>query len=85
MHMHDLSALHQYIITMEDNSDDDDLLDLQDLLSKNKRHRSCHAGKIRCLHGTMVQEGLDFFAKLTIGTSINKITSSDNPLNYILM
>ena len=35
-----LSAVHQSILTIEDNSDDNDLLDLKELHAKNKRR--CH-------------------------------------------
>ena len=72
--MRDLSAVHQLILTIEDNNDDDNLLDLKELWAKNKRHFRHQARKICRLHDQMVQETNDFSAKLSINNSILKVS-----------
>ena len=74
--MRDLSAVHQLILTIEDNYDDNNLLDLKELWAKNKRHFRHQARKICRLHDQMVQETNDFSAKLSINNSISKVSSS---------
>ena len=44
--MHELLVLHQVIITIEDNSDNNDLLDLQDIVLKNKHHCTTQVRKM---------------------------------------
>ena len=74
--MKDLAAMYQVIIMIKDNSDDDDLLNLRELLVKNECHHRQQARKIRHLHDSMAQERLDFSTKLVIGNSISKITTT---------
>lgn len=50
--MHEFSAMHQVIIDIENNLDGDDLLDLKDLITKNRRRRRRHVRKIRRLQNT---------------------------------
>jgi hypothetical protein len=52
----DLDAVYQSVLGLEDNSDDDDLLDLAELKAKNKRRRRRQARKIRRLHDMMRDE-----------------------------
>ena len=54
--MYNLSSLHQAIIIIEDNLDDDNLLSLTDLHAKNKRCYRRQARKIHRLHDTMIME-----------------------------
>lgn len=73
--MRDLSAVHQSILTMEDNSDDDNILGLKEIRTENKHCRR-QARKIRRLHDTMVQETLEFTSNLFINNSISKVSTS---------
>lgn len=74
--MHDLSALHQAIVTIEDNSDDDDLLYLSDIRVKNKRRRRRQARKIRRLYDTILQERTYNTTKLVFKTYISSIATA---------
>ena len=73
--MHILTAVHQSVLTLEDNSEDDDLLDLTDSRAKNKRRRRCQTRKLRCLHDKMLEVAADFKVKLSIKDSITKVAS----------
>ena len=54
--MTDLDAVYQSILSLEDNSDDDNLLDISELRLKNKRRRRRQARKIRRLFDMMRDE-----------------------------
>ena len=64
------------MLTLEDNAEDDNLLDLADLLAKNKRRRRCQARKLRRLHDKMWETATDFKEKLAIKDLITKVSST---------
>lgn len=71
-----LAAMHQTILTLEDNLDDDDLLDLAKLRTKNKRRRRRQARKFRHLHDEMKRDRQDFADKVHLKDTFNNTTTT---------
>ena len=71
--MYELSAIHHSVMMIEDNSDDNNLLNLDKLRAKNKRRRRRKARKICCLYDKMQDNAADFKTKLSIKETITKV------------
>lgn len=74
--MHELTVVHQSVLTLEDNSEDDDQLELNNLHVKNKRRRHHQARKLRRLHNKIIEAATDFNEKLTVKESMTKVFST---------
>lgn len=74
--MNNLSAMYQSILTIDDNTEDNDILDLSKLRAKNKiRHRR-QSREIRRLYDNMMHEREDSTVKLALKASIITIATT---------